>query len=501
LKTVEFKQTDLPAALSKALGRFRAVSYLSGILAIAVIVGFLVLPVRELWSYAAVVAILLLLFFVTVLSFRPVKRFSHDLARVASLLCQDGFYELSGDLYRTVQQNMESKQELQHLLVKTQKQSLAQILQSRVRDTYAVAEQAERRLDMEMPYVMVLVHVDFEESFLRDVQEVSKTTFFLKELISMYVKDLAPEVASFQIESDQIGFVVESSADVEQILLVLQEKLASETEYAHFTFVVSETHVQREPLKTVYESLRAIARYRIPGTKSRVLYEGGEQSHVAWEAMSEELKGELVATIQNESVETCKEYVFRLLDRCVEHGGGGAQLQLLCAEISDAIDGMFSETRENVPEEVGHLSDCLQFVQAVTPAQYKKTVGNYIANAVSYLRMQRRYEDHIIGYILDYVEQNYAEDIYLNLFAEKLQLTGAYISAYFKDKMNVNLSDYINHFRIKQAVRLMETTTLKNKEIAEQVGLPNVNTFIRLFKKHMGTTPGEYRKQSVGIEL
>ncbi|MBQ3055788.1 MAG: helix-turn-helix domain-containing protein [Oscillospiraceae bacterium] len=495
---MEFKQTDLPAALSKATGRFRAISYLSGVLAIAVIVAFLAQPVHELWMFVATAAILLGLLVVTMLSFRPVKRFSRDLARVASLLCQDGFYELSGDLYRTVQHNMESKQELQHLLVKTQKQKLSQTLQSRIRDTYAVAEQAERRLDMEMPYVMVLVHVDFGEAFLSDVQEISKTTFFLKELISMYVKDLAPEVASFQIESDQIGFVVESNANVEQILDVLQEKLASETEYAHFTFVVSEAHAQREPLKTVYESLRSIARYRIPGAKSRVLYEGGERSHAAWEALSEELKGELVSTLQNESVEACKEYVFGLLDRCVEHGGGSAQLQLLCAEISDAIDRMFSESQEGIPEEVGRLADCLLFAQVVTPAQYKKTVGNYIANAVSYLRMQRRYEDHIIGYILDYVEKHYPEDIYLNLFAEKLQLTGAYISAYFKDKMNVNLSDYINHFRIKQAIRLMETTTLKNKEIAEQVGLPNVNTFIRLFKKHMGTTPGEYRKQTVG---
>ena len=43
----------------------------------------------------------------------------------------------------------------------------------------------------------------------------------------------------------------------------------------------------------------------------------------------------------------------------------------------------------------------------------------------------------------------------------------------------------------------METTALKNKEIAEQVGIPNVNTFIRLFKKHMGATPGEYRKQAM----
>ena len=64
--------------------------------------------------------------------------------------------------------------------------------------------------------------------------------------------------------------------------------------------------------------------------------------------------------------------------------------------------------------------------------------------------------------------------------------------------MNVNLTDYINNYRIKKAVALSENPQNKNKDIAEMVGLPNINTFIRLFKKYTGYTPGEYRKKHFG---
>ena len=64
--------------------------------------------------------------------------------------------------------------------------------------------------------------------------------------------------------------------------------------------------------------------------------------------------------------------------------------------------------------------------------------------------------------------------------------------------MNVNLSDYLNNYRIKKAVELSENPQNKNKDIAVMVGLPNINTFIRLFKKYTGYTPGEYRKKHYG---
>lgn len=494
------KRKDLPAALKAATNRFRAVSYLAGILAIAVIVWALVRPPSGFWAIAAVAAALLALLGVTMLAYRSFGRVTKDIAQVIDLLCQDGYYRLEGDLYGTVRHCIESKQDLQHLVVKLQTPSLSQTLQSRVRDTYMVAEQVDRHLDLEHPYIMVLVKLEFDADYRKRVGEVSKHTFFLTELISLYAKEIAPEVAAFQISGDEIGFVVDAATEMKPLLALLKEKLASETEYARFTFVVSSLRGQKEPVKAVYESLRGLSRYQVAaGKKTRVIYESADAEADDGQLFSERMKHELVEKLQNDSVEACTAVIFSWMDRAIEQGGS-EKLQLLCEEISRAVDGVFRDTCETIPEEVGSLADYLRFAQAVTPVQYRTSVASYMENAVTYLRMLRRYEDNVIGFILDYIDAHYAEDIYLSLFAEKLQLTSAYVSAYFKERMNVNLSDYVNRYRVKQAVHLMETTTLKSREIAEKVGIPNVNTFIRLFKKHIGTTPGEYRKQTVHYE-
>ena len=97
----------------------------------------------------------------------------------------------------------------------------------------------------------------------------------------------------------------------------------------------------------------------------------------------------------------------------------------------------------------------------------------------------------------EYVKKNYTEDIYLDLLAEKLNITKTYLSAYFKNKTGVNLSDYINNYRIKIAIELLESTPMKVQEIGAKVGFQNINTFIRLFKKYTGNAPGEYRKKNV----
>jgi len=398
------------------------------------------------------------------------------------------------DLYRVVQEKLEAEQELAHVHRMLEKQLEKLTLQSCVRDTYVAIEQVEHRLDMETPYIMGYVHVEFAESFRMEIRELGKTTFFLKELIALYLENFVQDATVFQIESDQIVFVLSNTAEIERILLMLQDKLDSEAEYANFTFVVSDVHYPHESVKEVYDRLCSIAKYRIPGSKTRVLRESQERVRTERTAFDGELRKEFLEAMQNETIEYCTRFVSRLIDRSVSRGGTGVELQLLCSEVSVSIDELLCELFGSIPEELGSLNACLKFSQAITPEQYKKTVGDYICNAVTYLRLHRRTEDHIIGFILDYVEKHYEEDIYLNLFAEKLQLTAAYISSYFKEKMNVNLSDYINHFRVRKAIGLMETTNHKNKDIAQKVGLPNINTFIRLFKKHAGTTPGEYRK-------
>lgn len=450
---------------------------------------------QETMIYSGVLVLLLLLWTMALHAIRKKIRETVDAVDLITANAEqsDGKY----DLYRVVQEKLEAEQELAHVHRMLEKQLEKLTLQSCVRDTYVAIEQVEHRLDMDAPYIMGYVHVEFAESFRLEIRELGKTTFFLKELIALYLENFVQDATVFQIESDQIVFVIHNTAEIERILLMLQDKLDSEAEYANFTFVVSDVHYPHEPIKEVYDRLCSIAKYRIPGSKTRVLRESQERVCTERTAFDGELRKEFLDAMQNETIEYCTGFVGRLIDRCVSRGGTGVELQLLCSEVSVSIDELLCELFGSIPEELGSLNACLKFSQAITPEQYKKTVGDYICNAVTYLRLHRRTEDHIIGFILDYVEKHYEEDIYLNLFAEKLQLTAAYISSYFKEKMNVNLSDYINHFRVRKAIQLMETTNLKNKDIAEKVGLPNINTFIRLFKKHAGATPGEYRKLHV----
>ncbi len=45
------------------------------------------------------------------------------------------------------------------------------------------------------------------------------------------------------------------------------------------------------------------------------------------------------------------------------------------------------------------------------------------------------------------------------------------------------------------AKRMLVETDISVAEIAERLSYSNAQNFIRLFKKHMDITPGQYRKQ------
>ena len=50
--------------------------------------------------------------------------------------------------------------------------------------------------------------------------------------------------------------------------------------------------------------------------------------------------------------------------------------------------------------------------------------------------------------------------------------------------------------RINKAKQLIAGTNLKFEEIAEKTGYTNLNTFMRVFKKQTGMTPGNYREEN-----
>jgi YesN/AraC family two-component response regulator len=53
---------------------------------------------------------------------------------------------------------------------------------------------------------------------------------------------------------------------------------------------------------------------------------------------------------------------------------------------------------------------------------------------------------------------------------------------------------YINSLRIQAAIKLLNTSFISIQDIAAHVGIDDCNYFTKVFKKEVGLTPSEYRK-------
>lgn len=94
--------------------------------------------------------------------------------------------------------------------------------------------------------------------------------------------------------------------------------------------------------------------------------------------------------------------------------------------------------------------------------------------------------------LLEYIETNYMEDLSLNQVAAHFKYSPGYFSRFFKETVGMNYLSYLNFVRIHHAAQeLLETRTALT-ECALNNGFPNTKSFITMFKKLYGCTPGKF---------
>jgi len=81
----------------------------------------------------------------------------------------------------------------------------------------------------------------------------------------------------------------------------------------------------------------------------------------------------------------------------------------------------------------------------------------------------------------------------LTQISEKVGLHPSYLSKIFKDETGATLSEYWTKARMERAMELIRNTDMKVYEVAEQVGYATPHYFIKIFIRHFGMTPHEYR--------
>ena len=99
--------------------------------------------------------------------------------------------------------------------------------------------------------------------------------------------------------------------------------------------------------------------------------------------------------------------------------------------------------------------------------------------------------------IVEYIGGHYKKDIGINDISEYVGLSYSYVRKIFKDEIDMNILDYINSMRIRDAKCLLKNRDLSIKSIAMSLGYNNNQSFERYFKKLVGVTPGEFRSKMV----
>lgn len=84
-------------------------------------------------------------------------------------------------------------------------------------------------------------------------------------------------------------------------------------------------------------------------------------------------------------------------------------------------------------------------------------------------------------------------DLRLSTLAALQNISPGYLCALFRREVGQTLTDYVNSLRIEQAASLLRSGALQVQTVALYCGIPDVNYFSKLFKRHTGMTPKAYR--------
>lgn len=116
-----------------------------------------------------------------------------------------------------------------------------------------------------------------------------------------------------------------------------------------------------------------------------------------------------------------------------------------------------------------------------------------LEHAMGYALDDKKYDRTMASKMINYIQENYIRDISLNDISEHFNMSTSYFSTMFKYYTGQNFKEYLNLCRVNASKELMQKeSNLKINEIATRVGCSGAVTFIRMFKKYEGVSPGQY---------
>jgi AraC-like DNA-binding protein len=98
--------------------------------------------------------------------------------------------------------------------------------------------------------------------------------------------------------------------------------------------------------------------------------------------------------------------------------------------------------------------------------------------------------------VKQYVAENCSQPVNRDSIAADMNLNPGYLSRLFKRFTGESFNAFLTDLRMNRAAQLLKMPVITIDDVSRQCGYSDTGYFIKLFKRHYGTTPGRYKPKN-----
>ena len=331
---------------------------------------------------------------------------------------------------------------------------------------------------------------------LESVENIFDKFNMSKELILKYfAEEVVCEVVDIDYKS--IAFVIEEllpKEDLEEVLKCLVRHIDRNFNLK-FTVVATNVYDDVMQMPKAYRTAKKILDYKYIFKQERVIF----QDRIKENSFNKyyypiELESKLILrTLSSNEIS-----VKRIIDEMFNEKNSSSmdkkyikEFGVLLYNTLNRIFIQLEEINENINVKDYNINEILAINDA---SLLKEVFQSKILEICKLTKIEEENDIESVKIKIErYLDENYMIDISLENLADYLGHSFKYTSVLFKKVMGDNFKNYLSIYRIEKAKELMqENEGLRIKDLAELVGYNSSNTFIRIFRKYEGISPGKY---------
>ena len=156
----------------------------------------------------------------------------------------------------------------------------------------------------------------------------------------------------------------------------------------------------------------------------------------------------------------------------------------------------YKDLRENMKDEMIYIAEHHDATPFHLMGHLYLFIDYLSRSSSSQITASGRVRDFYIKEALNYIEQNFQNDISVENIASFCGLNRTYFGRIFKETVGKSPQQFLLSYRMAKAAELLKLTELTINDVGNAVGYPNQLHFSRAFKNVYGSSPREWRNKN-----